>query len=158
MPTDAPIDAGVLLRHSKWLAQLARALVAREDEIEEVVQQAFAQARLRPPSALDTADEALACAELRRRVVEAVLAQGEPDRSAVILRFFEEQPVGAIARLTKSSEEAVCTRIRRGVAQVKEALVSLVLGDDEPNIVARALLFARLVRLARRVRGSRGSL
>ena len=155
MPTHAPIDAEVLLRHSKWLALLARAIVARDDEVDGVVQQAFGQP-LPPPTAPESPDEALACAEVRRKVVEAVITQGEPDRSALILRFFEELPVAAIARLTKSSEEAVCTRLRRGIAQVKEALGSLAQGDDAQNVVARALLFARLVRLARRVRGSRG--
>src|SRR6185295_8646085 len=134
MTPTRPIDAEVLLRHGKWLAQLARALVARDDEIDDVVQQTYVQAlaqpprdtrnlrgwlgaiarnvvrtrarsdaarvareeSLSPPPPSESPDEALARAELRRAVVNAVLAVAEPYRAALILRFFEEQPTAAI--------------------------------------------------------------
>jgi RNA polymerase sigma-70 factor (ECF subfamily) len=187
MSPHAPIDAEVLLRHGKWLAQLARALVARDDEIDDVVQQTYANAlaqpprhrtnlrawlgavarnvvrsrtrsdasrtarelALPPPPAPETPDEALARAELRRRVVEAVLALAEPYRSAVILRFFEEQPVAAVARMTGAPEDTVRTRVRRGVALLRESLEASV-GDrsDGGGAATRALLFARLAQLA----------
>lgn len=186
MPTHAPIDAEVLLRHSKWLAQLARALVARDEEIDDVVQQTYAQAlaqpprhrtnlrgwlgavarnvvrsrarsdaarlareaALPPPPAPETPDEALARAELRRRVVEAVLALAEPYRGAVILRFFEEQEIAAIARVTKAPEETVRTRVRRGIALVKETLLATTGGDARGGAASQALLFLRLAQLA----------
>src|SRR5258706_10742564 len=184
MAPHAPIDAEVLLRHGKWLAQLARALVARDDEIDDVVQQTYANAlaqpprhrthlrawlgavarnvvrsrtrsdasraarelALPPPPVPETPDEALARAELRRRVVEAVLALGEPYRGAVILRFFEEQPVAAVARMTGAPEDTVRTRVRRGIALLREKLEASV--GDERGGAARALLFARLAQLA----------
>jgi hypothetical protein len=135
MPAYAPIDAEVLLRHSRWLARLARALVARDGAIP-------------PPPAPATPDEALARAELRRRVVEAVLALAEPNRSAVILHFFEEQSVARIARATKSPEEMVQLQVRCGIGFLKEALTDAVRGDDDRSAAARALLFTRLAQLA----------
>src|SRR6185503_16477668 len=44
-----PLDPEVLLTHSAWLAKFARALVARDDEIDDVVQQTYAQALASPP-------------------------------------------------------------------------------------------------------------
>ena len=44
-----PLDAETLLAQSAWLARLARALVARNDEIDDIVQQTFAQALAYPP-------------------------------------------------------------------------------------------------------------
>jgi len=135
MPAYAPIDAEVLLRHSRWLARLARALVARDGAIP-------------PPPAPATPDEALARAELRRRVVEAVLALAEPNRSAVILHFFEEQSVARIARATKSPEEMVQLQVRCGIGFLKEVLTDAVRGDDDRSVVVRVLLFTRLAQLA----------
>ena len=135
MPAYAPINAEVLLRHSRWLARLARAPVARDGAIP-------------PPPAPATPDEAPARAELRRRVVEAVLALAEPNRSAVILHFFEEQSVARIARATKSPEEMVQLQVRCGIGFLKEALTDAVRGDDDRSAAARALLFTRLAQLA----------
>jgi DNA-directed RNA polymerase specialized sigma24 family protein len=136
MPAYAPIDAEVLLRHSRWLARLARALVPRDDAL------------LTPPAPA-TPDEALARAELRRRVVEAVLALAEPNRSAVILHFDEEQSVARIARATQSPEETVQLQVKCGIGFLKEALTAAVRGDDERSEAARARLFTRLAQLAR---------
>jgi len=135
MPAYAPIDAEVLLRHSRWLARLARALVARDGAIP-------------PPPAPATPDEALARAELRRRVVEAILALATPNRSTMILHFFEEQSVARIARATKSPEEMVQLQVRCGIGFLKEALTDAVRGDDDRSAAARALLFTRLAQLA----------
>jgi DNA-directed RNA polymerase specialized sigma24 family protein len=135
MPAYAPIDAEVLLRHSRWLARLARALVPRDDAL------------LTPPAPA-TPDEALARAELRRRVVEAVLALAEPNRGAVILHFFEEQSVARIAHATKSPEETVQLQVRCGIGFLREALADSVRGEDERSAAARARLFTRLAQLA----------
>jgi DNA-directed RNA polymerase specialized sigma subunit len=129
MPAYAPIDAEVLLRHSRWLARLARALVERDGS-------------LSPSPAPATPDEALARAVLRRRVVEAVLALAEPNRSAVILHFFEEQSVARIARATKSAEETVQMQVRCGIGLLREALT------DAGSAAARTLLLTRLAQIA----------
>jgi RNA polymerase sigma-70 factor (ECF subfamily) len=155
-----PLDAELLLSHGAWLAQLARALVAKEDEVDDVVQQTYAQALAQPPrhfenvrawlgaiarnvvrarnrsdvarmsreefaprpTPAESPEEAIERMELRRAVVDAVLALPEPYRSALVLRFFEELPASEIARLTKSPQETVKTRIKRGLAQLRVML------------------------------------
>ncbi len=185
-PPSLALDATTLLSHSAWLAKFARALVANEADIDDVVQQTLATALARPPrhtgnlrgwlgtvaknvvrsaARSDTARaarevalpppppvespvEAVARAELRRKVVECVLALDEPYRSTVILRFFEEQEVAAIARLTKTGEDTVRTRIRRGVLRVRELLERRVdeetRGTAHEGVAAQALLLSRL--------------
>jgi len=184
------IDAEVLLSHGAWLAALARALVARKDEVDDVVQQTYVraleqpprhagnvkgwlgtvarnvvgmsrrsesarvvrEAAVPPPPPVETPHEAVERAELRRMVVEAVLALDEPSRSAVILRFFEERDVSDIARLTAANEETVRTRLRRGVERVRKELerrVDAGTGDAaREGVAARALLFVRLREIA----------
>src|SRR5262245_52820806 len=184
------LDAETWLQHGAWLARFARALVANESELDDVVQQTFAQAlaqpprharnlrgwlgaiarnvvrtrarsdsarvarevALPPPPPVETPDQAVERAELRRRVVEAVLALSEPYRSTVILRFFEEQEVAAIARLTKTGEDTVRTRIRRGVARVRELLERKVVdeakGSADEGAAVRALLYVHLREIA----------
>jgi DNA-directed RNA polymerase specialized sigma24 family protein len=116
MTPSESLDAEALLRHGAWLARLARALVAKDDEIDDVVQQTYVQAlatpprratNLRgwlgaiarnvirasrrqdaaravreelapPPARPEAPDELVARAELRRAVVDAVLALAEP--------------------------------------------------------------------------------
>ena len=184
------LDAETLLQHSAWLARFARALVANESELDDVVQQTYAQAlaqpprharnlrgwlgaiarnvvrtrarsdsarvarevALPPPPPVESPDQAVERAELRRMVVEAVLALNEPYRSTVILRFFEEQEVAAIARLTRTGEDTVRTRLRRGVARVRELLERRVV-DEKPGAAdegaaARALLYLHLREIA----------
>jgi RNA polymerase sigma-70 factor (ECF subfamily) len=184
--SSAALDAEALLTHGAWLAALARALVARDDEIDDIVQQTWLrtlerppvhagnvkgwlgavarnvvrsrarndtarvarEAIVPPPPPVETPHEAVERAELRRLVVEAVLALAEPYRSAVILRFFEERDVADVARLTSTGEETVRTRLRRGVEQVRRMLERKVVegtGDAaHEGVAARALLFARL--------------
>jgi RNA polymerase sigma factor (sigma-70 family) len=178
MAPSRPLDAELLLSHGAWLAQLARALVAKEDEVDDVVQQTFAQALAQPPrhfgnlrawlgaiarnvvrarmrsdvsraareefasrpSPAESPEEAIERMELRRAVVDAVLALAEPYRSALVLRFFEELPRSEIARLTKSPEETVKTRIKRGLAQLREMLSERFSRDGESLMEGLAML------------------
>ncbi|MBL8842244.1 MAG: sigma-70 family RNA polymerase sigma factor [Planctomycetes bacterium] len=182
----AALDAETLLAHGAWLAAVARALVARDDDVDDVVQQTYARALERPPAhhgnvkgwlgtvarnvwrsrsradrsrvareaavapptPVETPHEAVERAELRRLVVESVLALNEPYRSTVILRFFEEREMADIARLTSAGEETVRTRLRRGLQRVRQMLersTSEGTGDAvREGVAARALLFARL--------------
>lgn len=185
-PGDA-LDAESLLRHGAWLAQLARALVANDDEIDDVVQQTYTQALAAPPrhatnlrswlgaiarnvirasrrsdaarvareeiaprpAPPETPDELVARAELRRAVVDAVLGLEEPYRTAILLRFFEEQEPAAIARITKAPLATVRTRIRRGVEQVRATLQSRAARGGDSASAAQALIFARLSEFAK---------
>ncbi len=154
------LDAETLLAQRPWLARFSRALVADPADVDDVVQQTFANALARPPAhasnlrgwlgtiarnvvrsrsrsnqargarevavppppPVEDPREAVERTELRRIVVEEVLALAEPYRSTVILRFLEEREVEAIARIMQANEDTVRTRIRRGVARVREAL------------------------------------
>lgn len=59
---------------------------------------------------------------LRRKVVEAVLALPEPNRTAVLMRFYEGLPPRAIARRVDAPTETVRSRVRAGLARVRESL------------------------------------
>jgi hypothetical protein len=141
-------DVEALLRDGGWLVRAARALVAGDGADEEAPRERELLSRT-----VQTLEEAVARAELRLDVAEAVLALDEPGRRAVILRLFEAQPLAAIARLTCAPEEVVRTRVRLGVAQVWRALQSRPRGEQAHGrracSASTALLVARLERLAR---------
>jgi hypothetical protein len=132
-----------------WLGTIARNVV-RSDARSRTAREAR-EAAVEPPARVEDPAEAVARAELQQRLVECVLALEEPYRSTVILRFFEEQEVAAIGRLTKTNEDTVRTRIRRGVLKLREKLeakaVEHARSDDE-SAAALALLDAGLQRLA----------
>lgn len=60
--------------------------------------------------------------EARRVVVEAVLALGEPYRTALLLRYFEDRTPEEIARRMGLPGSTVRTHIQRGLRQVKDRL------------------------------------
>ncbi len=184
------LNAELLLAHSAWLKNLARALVVSDDEIDDVVQQTYLQALTKPPrhtdnlrawlaaiarnivrsrsrsdtsrvsrelavappTAIEDPAEAIERAELRQRVVEAVLALDEPYRSSLILRFFEEMEVDAIGKMMGSGADTVRTRVRRGVIRVREQLERQIRDKsrdaEDGGAAALALTFARLRRIA----------
>lgn len=140
-----------LLRDGAWLVRAAGALVASEGVEAETL-----RARVLLSRTVQSLEEAVACAELRLRLADAVLALEEPGRRAVILHLFEALPLAAIARLTHEPEEVVRTRVRLGVARVWLALQSGSRGDARNGLhglracqASTALLVARLERLAR---------
>jgi RNA polymerase sigma-70 factor (ECF subfamily) len=67
----------------------------------------------------------VARAEVLQRVAAAVLALEEPYRSALLARYFDELPPIEIARALDVSVETVKTRLKRGLAQLRERLESL---------------------------------
>ncbi len=77
------------------------------------------QAVARPESA-PSPHEAIARAEALKQVVVAVMDLAEPYRSAVVLRYFEEQTPGAIAARLGVPVETVRTRLKRALAQLRE--------------------------------------
>jgi RNA polymerase sigma factor (sigma-70 family) len=68
-------------------------------------------------------------AELRRTILDAVLALEEPYRTTVLLRFFEEKSVRAIARELGLPAATVRTRLARALERLRRRLDRLHGGD-----------------------------
>jgi RNA polymerase sigma-70 factor (ECF subfamily) len=71
----------------------------------------------------------------RRTVVEAVLALDEPYRSAIVLRYFEALPPRDVAERLGVPVETARTRVKRGVAMLRERLDRRH-GGDRPAWIA----------------------
>src|SRR5262245_38999834 len=97
-----------------------------------------AAARERTPSVADV----VAREEQRRAVVVAVLALEEPERGAVLLRFYEGLPPREIARRLAIPVETARTRVKRGVERLRARLLAREEGEPKR-------LLAWLVPLAR---------
>jgi RNA polymerase sigma factor (sigma-70 family) len=72
--------------------------------------------------AVEATDEIVARASLQRAVVDAVLALAEPYRTTVLMRFFDELPTSEIAARRSEPVETVRTRLKRGLALLREKL------------------------------------
>lgn len=81
------------------------------------------------PESMPSAAEMVARAEAHRHVVDAVIALAEPYRSTVLARFFEDMPPREIARRMEVPVETVRTRLKRGLAQLRERLDAKYGGD-----------------------------
>jgi RNA polymerase sigma-70 factor (ECF subfamily) len=120
-----------------WLARVARNLAnqLRRRETRRARREAGAAKAERLPSA----DEIVAREEMRRRVLERVLALEEPYRSTVLLRYFEGLPPREIARRMGVPVATVRTRIGRALERLRERL-DREYGDRRSWIVALAPL------------------
>jgi RNA polymerase sigma-70 factor (ECF subfamily) len=97
-----------------WLAAIVRHLAAKAFRARtRRADRELASAR--EGGAVPTPEEILAREDLRRSLVEHVLALDEPVRAAMILRFLEELPPREIARRLGVPVETVRTRIKRGL-------------------------------------------
>lgn len=103
-----------------WLARVAgnvgkhlRRSAVRRDRRE------LAAAR---PEATSSAADAVERVELRRRLIDAVLALEEPLRTTVVLRFFEGEPPRRIAARFGVPVETVRSRTKRALALLREKL------------------------------------
>lgn len=65
----------------------------------------------------------------RRRVVKAVLSLSEPNRTAILFRFYDDLPPREIAKICGIPVETVKTRIQRGLRQLKKRLDAYYGGD-----------------------------
>jgi RNA polymerase sigma factor (sigma-70 family) len=103
-----------------WLAGVARNLARRARRSEESrPRRERAAAR---PEALPATDELVAEGELQRRLIEAVMALEEPQRSTVLLRYFRGLSGEEIARAQGVPSATVRTRLARALARLREAL------------------------------------
>jgi RNA polymerase sigma factor (sigma-70 family) len=71
-------------------------------------------------------------ADTHRRVVEAVVALEEPYRAAILLRYFEGLAVEDVARRTASPLETTRSRLKRGVAKLRERLSRELATEERP--------------------------
>ena len=109
-----------------WLAAVVRNLAskAHRSRARRVERETRAA---RPEDAVPTPEEILAREDLRRSLLEHLLALDEPVRSAMILRFTEELPPREVARRLRIPVETVRTRVKRGLEELRARL------DREPR-------------------------
>src|SRR6185436_15391213 len=101
-----------------WLRAVARNVVrrlARDHAARQRREESTA-----PDEALAPVDDAVARAELHGKVVAAVLALLEPYRSTLIRRFLDEKSPSQIAALDHVPVETVKTRLKRGLALLRD--------------------------------------
>lgn len=104
----------------RWLGAVARraALVGWRSEANRDHREREAAQR----EALPSTAEAVANAEARRRLVDAVLGLEPSLRDAVLLRYFEGLSYGLVAERLQVSQVAARQRVSRGVAALRERL------------------------------------
>ncbi len=114
----APRELGAL---RGWLAAVARnfALRAWRSSARRARRE---EAGARPAAVVPSPDEILEGEELRRKLVEGVLALDAPLRDVLILRFFRELPPREVAKRLELPVETVRTRIKRGLELLRERL------------------------------------
>lgn len=103
-----------------WLAKVARNLTIdhlRASRRRDRGQQHLGAAAEGPSTA-----EVLQLEEQRQRVVRAVLALPQPYRSTVLMRFWEELNTAEIARRLGEPGATVRSRLKRGLAMLRERL------------------------------------
>ena len=103
-----------------WLYRVARNHVRqlRRGEGRRRAREQEVRTALRVP----TPDEIVQRESARRAVVDAVVALGEPYRSTILLRFYEDLPPRKVAHLLDVPVETVRTRTRRGLEQLRQRL------------------------------------
>jgi len=101
-----------------WLARVARNLAANARR-GEVRRRARERESARPERLEEEVGREL---ELQRRVVGALAELREPYRSTIYLRYFRELGPGEIAARQSVPLETVRTRLRRGMAELREKL------------------------------------
>jgi len=103
-----------------WLSMVARnfAFMTRRGDRNRRHREEAAAASEKVPSAAEILEKEV----LRRRVIDEVMALEEPYRHAVLLRFYEDLPPRRIAARLDIPVETVKTRIKRGLARLRERL------------------------------------
>jgi RNA polymerase sigma factor (sigma-70 family) len=111
----------------RWLASILRKQLAgrrRAEHRRRARESKLASSPDAPPT-LDV----VARFEVQRDVGNAVLALAEPYRTTVLLRYWEELPPAAIGERLQIPVETVRTRLKRGLAQLRERLDQTHGGD-----------------------------
>jgi len=121
-----------------FLAGVLRNL--RRNRVRAERRRARREAAAARPEALPSAAELVERAELQRLLVESVLALAESERTAILLRYFEDLSAEEIARRAGVPSATIRARIQRGLERM---------GTHLESRIPRRDLFAGLVVLAR---------
>jgi RNA polymerase sigma-70 factor (ECF subfamily) len=101
-----------------WLAKVARNFI-RQDRRSRG-RRDLREAAVAVPETDSGTERAVERERIRRRVVDAVLGLAEPYRTAVVLRYLDDDlPPREIARVTDAPVETVRTRIKRALAMLR---------------------------------------
>ncbi len=106
-----------------WLAHVISNVASkvRRTESRRLKREQLVSKPDRAPSAAEVVERA----EIRHRVVTAVLSLDEPYRSTILLRFYEDLAPREIAESEQLPVETVRTRLKRGMALLREKLDAL---------------------------------
>lgn len=121
-----------------WLARVARNFARKQQRGESRRWRREGAAAV--PDRVPPASKIAEREEIRRKVIEAVLALQEPYRSTLILRYYESLPPREVARHFDIPTETVRTRIKRGLDQLRAALDTEHGGDRKRWLLAVAPL------------------
>lgn len=112
-----PADAGAV---RAWLAKVARnhALQAHRTRRRRAAREQW----VARPEGLPSTDEIVARENARRGVVDSLHRLSEPYRSTLLLRFYEDLPPREVARRMNVPVETARTRIKRGLALLRDEL------------------------------------
>jgi RNA polymerase sigma-70 factor (ECF subfamily) len=105
---------------TSWLATTVRHLASKLHRGD--ARRAHRQEAAARPEALPSAHELVERIELEQVVVRAVIALKEPQRTAVLLRFYEGHATAAIAEKLGVPADTVRARLRRGLAELRVQL------------------------------------
>ncbi len=120
-----------------WLATVVRRLASRKhredrhrrDRETRAVEDRAGRGALGHGSVVPTPEELLARGETQRLVIDAVLELAEPNRSTLLLRYYEGLSPKEIADRLDLSAGTVRVRLSRGAAQVRARLDEVAGGD-----------------------------
>ena len=118
-----------------WLAAVARN-EARQAGRSEGARTRRQKRVARPEASVPATSDVVARAELHEQLVRRVLALPEPQRSALLLRYFEGLPPSEIARREDVSAGTVRSRLKRGLDSLRADLDRECGGDRRAWVAA----------------------
>ena len=139
-----------------WLASVARHICSRLSKRER--QRVEREAAVTPRESAPPTVEVVERVAWHQAVVNAVMALAEPYRTTILLRFWEDARPAEVSRRMGVPVETVRTRIKRGVAMLRErldrdcgsrqwftGLLPLALGEGNISTITLALVMTKKV-------------
>src|SRR6185503_2772695 len=146
-----PLDPAALLAQQGWVERLARGLVRDSSLAQDLAQETWllvARAGVADGTerkgflagVVRNLRRSHVRAELQRILVESVLALDESERTAVLLRYFENLSAEEIARRSGVPAGTVRSRLSRGLERLRERLEARI---DRRDLLAGLCVLAR---------------